>query len=296
MRIEDRERAERELRTLNYYRLSGYWYTMREIGTDAGSGRDAFREGASFDLVMNLYEFDERLRAAILADLAPVELALRALIGHHLGKINPFIHLHPDALGSVAGNPSIRNPRTTEYQMWKLRFDRALCESKEDFAAHYRKEYKSEVPVWVAVELMDWGMLSYLYRMAPEEVRDDVAEICKLSAPEMESWIKCLNILRNLAAHHSRVFNRGFSIKPKLSEDGRLDIIRDVTNRAFGQLTLVRYLSHELGLPDRGRLPRVLASFPDNDLVPFSRLAAPPGWERHELWVPTSAEADVLSS
>ena len=294
MRIEDRERAERALRTLNYYRLSGYWHTMREIGADAGSGRDAFREGASFDLVMGLYEFDERLRAAILADLAPVELALRALIGHHLGKIDPLIYREVSQLGSVAKATCKRGG--TEHQVWMCRFDRALRESKEDFAAHYRKEYKSEVPVWVAVELMDWGMLSYLYRMAPEEVRDDVAEICKLSAPEMESWIKCLNILRNLAAHHSRVFNRGFSIKPKLSEDGRLDIIRDVTNRAFGQLTLVRYLSHELGLPDRGRLPQVLALFPDNDLVPFSRLAAPPGWERHELWVPTSAEADVLSS
>lgn len=296
MRIEDRERAERALRTLNYYRLSGYWHTMREIGADAGSDRDAFREGASFDLVMGLYEFDERLRAAILADLAPVELALRALIGHHLGRNDPLIHLDPDALGSVARSPSKRNQRQTEYQIWKRRFDRALNESKEEFAAHYREQYKSKVPVWVAVELMDWGMLSYLYRMAPEKVRDDVAGICKLSAAQMESWIKCLNILRNLAAHHSRVFNRGFSITPKLSKDERLDIIREVTNRAFGQLTLVRYLSYELGLSDRGRLPQVLASFPDNDLVPFSRLAAPPGWERHDLWVPTSAEADALSS
>lgn len=296
MRIEDHERAERELRTLNYYRLSGYWYTMRDVDSDVQNGREFFREGASFDLVMDLYEFDERLRAAILADLAPIELALRALVGHHLGRIDPLIHLRPDALGHVAKRPSKRNPRQTEYQVWKRRFDQALNKSKEEFAAHYREQYESKVPVWVAVELMDWGMLSNLYRMAPENVREDVAEICRMSAPQMESWIKCLNILRNLAAHHARIFNRGFDIKPKLSGDGRLDVIRDVTNRSFGQLTLIRYLSHELGLPDRGRLPAVLTSFPDNDLVPFSRIAAPPGWERHDLWVPLSAEADALSS
>lgn len=294
MEIENRERAERELRTLNYYRLSGYWYTMRKIGTDAGGDQDVFREGASFDLVMDLYEFDERLRAVILADLAPVELALRALIGYHLGKIDPLIYREASKLGSVAKNEGKREE--TEHQVWMRRFDRALRDSKEDFARHYREKYKNKVPVWVAVELMDWGMLSYLYRMAPKGVRDDVAGLCQLSAAQMESWIKCLNILRNLAAHHARIFNRGFDIKPKLSRDGRLDVIRDVTNRSFGQLTLIRYLSHELGLPDRGSLPGVLASFPDNDLVPFSRLAAPPGWERHDLWLTASAEADALSS
>ena len=141
MRIEDRERAERALRTLNYYRLSGYWHTMREIDADAGSGRDAFREGASFDLVMNLYEFDERLRAAILADLAPVELALRALIGHHLGKIDPLIYREVSQLGSVAKATCKRG--RTEHQVWMCRFDRALRESKEDFAAHYRKNIRA---------------------------------------------------------------------------------------------------------------------------------------------------------
>lgn len=89
MLIEDHARVEHQLATLNYYRLSGYWHTMRRIDPGTKASLDGFREGASFDLVVNLYRFDERLRNAIFADLARVELALRALIGHRLGPSIP---------------------------------------------------------------------------------------------------------------------------------------------------------------------------------------------------------------
>lgn len=285
MHIEDRERAESQLKTLNYYRLSGYLHTLRRIDPQSGSSLDSFREGASFGLVVKLYEFDEQLRSAILADLAPIELAMRALIGHHLGAIDPLVYLDPQALGAEARKPGRHNSKITLHCEWRKRFEVALRSSKEEFVKHHEKQYGGNLPIWVAVEVMDWGMLSYLYRISPKRAREEIAGTCGLSAPQLASWLKCLNILRNYAAHHARVFNRGFDIKPKLSADERLNIIRKVTHRSFGQLTLVRYLSHELELPDQGRLPAVLATFPENGLVPFSRLGASPEWEGHPLWV-----------
>lgn len=278
MLVEDRGRAERQLRTLNYYRLSGYWHTMRKVDRATKRSLDSFRPGATFDLVVELYEFDERLRAAIFAELAPVELAVRALIGHHLGKIDPLVYLDPHKMGPLAVTP--------KHDEWRRRFKKAIRSSKEEFIEHHKNQYSGSLPIWVAVEVMDWGMLSHLYGMSPVRVRDDIAVIFHLSAPQLGSWLKCLNILRNYAAHHARIFNRSFDIKPKLcKKDERLNIIREVTNRSFGQLTLVRYLSHELGLPDRGQLPSALTTFPENDLVPFSRLGAPQGWQDHPLWV-----------
>jgi len=286
MHVEDRDRAERQLRTLNYYRLSGYWHSMRKIDPTTKRSLDSFRPGATFDLVVKLYEFDEQLRAAIFAELAPVELAVRALIGHHLGKVDPLGYLDPQKLGRPATKPSRRKQGKTTHDEWLRKFNDALRASKEEFVEHHKKHYDGNLPIWVAVEVMDWGMLSHLYGMSPVRVRDDIAAIFHLSAPQLGSWLKCLNILRNYAAHHARIFNRGFDIKPKLcKKDERLNIIREVTNRSFGQLTLVRYLSHELGLPDRGQLPSALTTFPENDLVPFSRLGAPQGWQDHPLWV-----------
>ncbi|KKO79875.1 hypothetical protein WU87_07130 [Corynebacterium minutissimum] len=62
-------------------------------------------------------------------------------------------------------------------------------------------------------------MLSYLYGMSPNIVRKRIAEPCGLTGPQLESWLKSLNILRNYAAHHARMFNRVYDIKPKLNND-----------------------------------------------------------------------------
>lgn len=100
MTIEDPASAEALLRQLNYYRLSGYWHPMRRFDADTGQSLDAFRSGASFDLVHQLYLFDEQLRNAASSELARIELAIRALLGHELGAIDPF-HLPETA---VAGS------------------------------------------------------------------------------------------------------------------------------------------------------------------------------------------------
>ena len=298
MFIEDHARAEHQLATLNYYRLSGYWHTMRRIDPGTKASLDGFREGASFDLVVNLYRFDERLRNAIFADLARVELALRALIGHRLGAIDPLIHLDTAKLGPPAQQSDRNNPTMTVHKVWLRKYNSALKTSKEDFVKHHQSCYAGKLPIWAAVEIMDWGMLSHLYRMAPRQARDKVASELQLRAPQLESWLRSLNILRNYAAHHARVFNRGFDIKPKLSQDPRLDSIRKVTNRAFGQLTLIRYLHRELGLSGPSQLPAVLGSFPHNELVPFDRLGAPYTWQDLPLWsapamLPTPAQSPL---
>lgn len=64
MCITDQARAERLLARLNYYRLSGYWYPMRRFAN--GQAQNEFVAAASFDLVVSLYEFDERLRVGLL--------------------------------------------------------------------------------------------------------------------------------------------------------------------------------------------------------------------------------------
>ena len=41
--------------------LSGYWYPMRRFSQGDGTAQDKFVDGASFDLVVALYGFDERV-------------------------------------------------------------------------------------------------------------------------------------------------------------------------------------------------------------------------------------------
>ena len=86
------------------------------------------------------------------------------------------------------------------HEVWLRKYQSALKASKEDFVAHHKSKYGGTLPIWAAVEIMDWGMLSYLYGMSPNIVRKRIAQPCDLTGPQLESWLKSLNILRNYAA------------------------------------------------------------------------------------------------
>lgn len=279
MRIDDQDQAEHLLARLNYYRLSGYWYPMRRFTDDNGAVGDEFVAGASLDLVVDLYKFDERLRHSVFIELDRVETAVRAMLGYELGRIDPLIYLDPKRLGVQA-----RRRGCGEHEAWLRKYRAAFKASREDFVAHHKKKYGKALPVWAAVEIMDWGMLSHLYRMSPNIVRNRIARQCALNAPQLESWLKSLNILRNYAAHHARMFNRVYDIKPKLNDDQRLAPVAGKMNRAFGQLTLIQYLHRQLDLSRGERLPTLFESYPDNDIVPLFRTGAPKDWAGLDLW------------
>ncbi|MFC8730922.1 Abi family protein [Luteimicrobium sp. NPDC057192] len=67
-----------------------------------------------------------------------------------------------------------------------------------------------------AQQLLDWGALSYLYGFASPHVQDAVADACGLLAPQLTSWLKALNLVRNTCAHHGRLFIRVHTITPNL--------------------------------------------------------------------------------
>lgn len=283
MRIDNVERAEEMLARLNYYRLSGYWYPMRLFSSETGQACDEFVDGASFDLVIDLYEFDERMRHVVFAELDRIEMAIRTMLGYRLGSIDPFIYQDVTCLSAFA-RQSNKGSRRSRHAVWVEKFERAVNFSKEDFVEHHRRRYHGDMPIWAAVEIMDWGMLSYLYDFSPTKVRHDIADECGLAAPQLASWLKCLNIVRNYAAHHARMFNRVFDIKPKLSDDEQLQEVAGVSNRSFGQLSLIQYLHRQLGLSPANRLPQLLDMFPHNDVVPLSRTGAPDGWQKLAVW------------
>lgn len=279
MDMGDQKSAVATLRRVNYYRLSGYWYPFRRQAPD---GRhDDFYAGTRFSDVVALYEFDARLRAATFAALAPVELAIRALLGHELGRIDPCAHFQSSLLGPTARSGG-------GYAKWVKRYEDELHRSREDFVEHHHKKYGGKLPVWAATDLLDWGSLTYLYGFAPRGVQNVVADACGLSAPQLTSWLKSLNLVRNTCGHHGRLFNRVHTITPKLPKIGRhldLDAVSEDWSRTFGQLTLVQFLSDRLGTGCSRLLPAVVASFPVVQIVPIMHMSVPDGWQDNSpLW------------
>lgn len=288
MRIDDEGYARAVLERVNYYRLSGYWYPLRRMSENLPRRSDEFVDGTTFEQVTALYYFDERLRSQVFQVVSIIELALRALLGHELGRINPHTHLHPDLLGSLARAPQSAVEPSTDYKQWLRRYRKELGASREDFVAHNNKTYDGRLPIWAAVEVMNFGALHYLYSFSPDNVREDIAARASLTPAQFGSWIKSLNIVRNYSAHHARMFNRVYALQPRLPRPGRnsdLDAVRDVMNRCFGQLTLIQHLITTLDLRGRNILPEVVATYPTTVApVPIGHLGAPQDWQEFPLW------------
>lgn len=271
MDVGNRADALATLQRVNYYRLSGYAYPFRTIVNTVRE--DTFYPGTKLSDVIALYDFDARLRTSVFSMLVPIELAIRALLGHELGRIDKCAHLEPSKLGPTARGP--------EYLDWLQAFIDERDRSREDFVDHHQAKYGGKLPVWAAVELLGWGALTRLYGFAPRTAQDAVAGACGLTAPQLHSWLKALNLVRNTSAHHGRLFNRVHTMPPKLPRVGvhpHLDEVHTNWSRTFGQLTMIQFLLDQLNVGNLKLLPATLRTFPKVQTVPISHMGAASDW------------------
>lgn len=277
MIIDDRPAALDLLKHASYYALSGYWHPFRETLSDGSRGNE-FRPGTKFSDVAAYWNFDSTLRAVTFVSLQPIETYLRALLSHELGAIDPLIHEKVELLSIDKG---------VDYNKWRGKLGKEIRASREEYIRHHRETRNGIIPIWVAAGVLDWGGLSILFSMAPYEVREKVAETFSLSPAQLKSWLRALNVVRNVCAHHSRFFNRHYSLTPKLPEakaNESLDSIRSSSDRTFSMLTLVLQLGEVTMGFNRRLIPSVLTTFPNNRGLDMRSMGAPNGWNQIPLW------------
>jgi abortive infection bacteriophage resistance protein len=89
-----------------------------------------------------------------------------------------------------------------------------LGKSSEPFVVHYRNQYDepSLPPIWAIVETMTLGTLSRWFKNTCETAaKKDVAQALNMPTIEvMEHVLHALTPIRNICAHHGRLWNRRF--------------------------------------------------------------------------------------
>ena len=278
MTIGDPERAARYLARLGYYRLSGYWYParIRHTTLDAGGrarsiATDQFRPGTTFERTVDLYIFDKQLRLLFLDAIERIEVSVRVEAALLLSAINPFAHRNPALLAGTFAKQ--RDPQTgrTAHAAWLARLDDASRRSREEFVRRYQDKYASPLPIWIAIELWDFGMLSHF--VAGMTHADTTALARRYQIPRGDlliSWLRTLNELRNACAHHNRLWNRVFIAVPKSPAAGDLPLvapaIADKTsrNRLYAAAAISAHLMTIIAPRSawRTRLLDLMATFP----------------------------------
>lgn len=300
MAVTDENAAISYLERIGYYRLSAYWYPFRvfEITQDVNTRQiktvrtDNFVENSQFVDAVELYIFDKKLRLLVLDALERIEVALRVDMAYLLGQKGAFAYRDISSYHPTFANKPSRQPLMNRFDSWLDKYQSLLNRSKEDFVEHYRQKHGSDLPIWVAVEVWDFGAMSQLFSLMT--ARDQAQIASKYGVNDFKvfaSWLRALNYLRNLTAHHSRLWNRNIIDQPKLPKTGDIDWCdnfigkQDLIAKPFLLLAIARHLV-KVVCPNtqwHKRLETHLDDFPEiysDRKVNVKDMGTMPGWKR----------------
>jgi len=296
--IRDEEVCLKALRTLGYYRISAYWYPFRIRGHDHQEGLDVPDDtifpGYYLDDIIEIYRFDRNVKALLWEAIDEVEIALRVSIAYLMGKYDRFAFLHTAFLSPDCMKPSKFDPSRTNYQEFRERLDRQILGSGEDFAKHFRTKYNAAAPVWVAIELWDFGTLARFYQLMLPEDRHTIAQEYGLPGSRiLGGWIQALNLIRNICAHHGRLNRRHLPDSPRFPRthgDERYSHISRLSDRDKHRLypvlcvliTLMKQIDPQTGWGNR--VVETFRSMPDIHGLTLTDYGVPDRWSEEEIW------------
>lgn len=273
----DRARLIETLSRVSYYRLSAYWHPFERA--DA-----SFAPGTTLEKVWRRYTFDRQLRLLVMDAIERVEVAvLRTLmVEQHARKYGPFGYRD-------AGNfrPEFAG---ADHQRLVEEFDTAASRSREPVVERFRMKYSSEpgLPLWMAAEIASFGTLFTFYRHLNLTEQKQLAGGPGLPANVLQSWLFCLNYIRNVCAHHARLWNRELGIRPLIPDRKRAPEwhapVTPDNRRVFVVLTLLQWLLRRIAPQSRwpDRLRDLLKNYPD---IPLNLAGFPAAWETSPIWI-----------
>lgn len=273
MVIQDTAEAVFYLQHLNYYRLGAYWLPF-----EADHATHRFRAGTRFDEVLNLYVFDRELRLLVLDAIERVEVSVRSQWAYQLAhQHGPHAHLDVD----LAFKPHL-------WQGNLSKLSEEVSRSDEAFIKHLQSTYAETLPpVWAVCEVMSLGLLSRWYNnLKPMPTRRAIAAAYGVDEKVLESWLRHLSLVRNTCAHHSRLWNREFTITPLLPRSkptGLAIQFQSNSRKLYNSLIILLHFMDAIA-PRHHWRTRLKTLITSHD-IPVAAMDFPTHWQRLPIWL-----------
>lgn len=215
-----------------------------------------------------------------------IEIAVRSLLAtSHAGRYGLFSYAND--LNSL---PNLNEKDRTKFQK---KITEAYDISQDAFVAHFKKKYGDEhrvLPIWMAAEIMTLGTLLTFHRGCHQDIRTEIAKPFGVHETVFASWLLSLNTVRNICAHHGRLWNRDFGTKPKIPD--KLPQWREPVqihgNRAFAVLTICKWCVDRIA-PQSEWAARARALIAGAREIPLKSMGFPDAWESSPIWAGTNS-------
>ncbi|HQX53939.1 MAG TPA: Abi family protein [Planctomycetaceae bacterium] len=260
---------------VNYYRFSGYCLAFEQP-------RHSFPQGVTFEDITRAYAFDVTLRDLLTEALEVIEIDVRAWLAYHFGRTHGAFG-HTDA-ANFFGN--------FDHADLMVRLREEASRSSDLFIKHFRQSYAEypDLPVWMLTEVMSFGTLTRMYRGMDRRDQHAISSRYGLQAFTFRTILLHLVYVRNMCAHHSRLWDRVWSVKPTLPQ-GKIwqQPFMPGNDQLFSTVCLIQHLLNRcpaigsFATEWRDRLHPLLRT-PPNTPKALNLMGMPVDWDQHPVW------------
>lgn len=261
------------LGVINYYRLAAYW-----LPYEADHETHRFKPGTAFEDILSDYGFDRELRLLINDAIERVEVAIRTQMAYQLSlKYGPHF-LQDKNVFQDHGKHLV--------MLGRLQADAQA--SKEVFIKHFREKYSNTLPpAWAAVEIMTLGQLSKWFAAITHSTdRNLVARYFGFDEMQLVSFLHHLAIIRNISAHHGRLWNREFRFSFKLPKHRPQDLPSSLNpgtpRKIYNTLVVLAYFLDQISPTHhwRKKLKELMAVATAKQPI----MGFPTNWQELPIW------------
>lgn len=268
--IDDYEKLLSFLCNVSYYRISSYLFSFKDAN-------DKYAVGTKLDDVYKRYTFDRRFRLLLFDGIERVETAIKSRI------CNVFTMMH--GVFGYLDNSCFNNFPPAGFARFLNDIDNSLAKCHEYFIEHYRTKYSNEVfPLWMVMEVIAYGTMFTMFRYMNREEQFEIARQFALPIRILKSWLHSLNYVRNVCAHHDRLWNRWLAIAPSLLHGTGYGEWKDIDpHKPFAIMLILSHLLRYCAPRThwRQRMEDLVDEYAD---LPFDRIGFPENWKNHPVW------------
>ena len=275
------------LQNISYYRLKGYWWDMQ---TDYAL--HTFKPDTYFEDIIDRYNFDRHLRLILFDAIERIEIALRTKMIYHLAiGYGGLWYLDPRLFDSKTF--TYNTITKTQHLHTVDELNKEFNRSREIFVQDHKHRYPDQhADAWKILEVASMGTLSKLYKSLSHQLPEKAAIAKEMGLnlhTELSSWLEAITYVRNIIAHHSRLWSRSMvkqptdNIKNPIGDWLSFPLAPVQKKKPFLIITTMVYLCN-IVTPHHQIKSKILDLIKSNPSMPVYKIGFLNKWDHHQIW------------
>lgn len=216
---------ERLIKNLNKLSEIGY-YTLKNYASPFYNQETQKYESLRFSTLIARYYRDKHFKQATLHAIEDIEVALNTKIAYLLGnKYGAFGYTNFHLWCQRNGYNSYIKCHMNKYTLKQEEYDmlqkivRSVRKSSSKSIVEFENSSEKVIPpVWLMVNLLTLGESIWILELMSKNNRRAIANEFDCSVDELISWLKCINLIRNICCHNENLIDIKLKTKPSIPE------------------------------------------------------------------------------